>query len=154
MASDDEVGEVGEVYREAVFRERWRERQSESGRPGDLIKQPGWIDGGLWALGCLLVAGAVTAATGTVARTESLPAVAQGISVSAARAGEPAPGLGDIAQFRDAAGGSRTAVIVEVTATEVRAELRSPVDVAVTPGVLDVPAGRQRLISVLLPRFW
>ena len=49
----------GEVRYEAVFRERWRDRQSAGARPGELIKQPGWIDAGLVALGVLLVAGAV-----------------------------------------------------------------------------------------------
>ena len=144
----------GGVQREGVFRERWRERQFDTGRPGDLIKQTGWMDGGLWTLGVLLVVGAVGAASGTVARTETLPAVAEGTAVTAPRTGPTAPRLGETAQFRDPSGAAWTAVIVEVTATEVRAALPRPVDVASTPGVLDVPAGRQRLINVLLPGFW
>lgn len=148
----DDVDDGG-VQREAVFREHWRSRQSDTGRPGDLIKQSGWMDGGLWTLGVLLVVGAVAAATGTVARTESLPAVAEGTAVTAPRAGQAAPALGETAQFRDSSGAARSAVIIEVSATEVRAALPRPVHVAVTPGVLDVPVGRQQLINVLLPEF-
>ena len=147
--SNDEV-----VQHESVFREQWRERHSEAGRPGDLIKQPGWIDSGLWTLGLLVAAGVLAAATGTVARTETLPAVAHGIWVSATRSGEPAPAVGATAQFRDSSGGTRSAVIVEVTTSEVRADLDRSVDSDVSPGRLEVPAGRQSLISVLLPRFW
>jgi hypothetical protein len=43
-----------EVHYEAVFRERWRDRKSEGARPGELIRQPGWIDVGLAALGMTL----------------------------------------------------------------------------------------------------
>jgi hypothetical protein len=144
----------GGVQREAVFREHWRDRQSDTGRPGDLIKQTGWMDGGLWTLGALLVVGVAAATTGTVARTATLPAVAEGTAVTAPRSGQAVPGLGETAQFRDTSGATQPAVIVEVTATELRAALPRPVDISVTPGVLDVPVGRQRLINVLLPGLW
>lgn len=150
MANDEEVGEM---QRESVFREHWRVRQSESGRPGELIEQPGWIDAGLYALGILLAAGSFAAATGTVARTETLPAALQGTTVSATRTGEAAPRQGDKLKFHDPAGATETAVVVEVTATEVRAELRSP-GPATAVGVLDVPAGRHGLLSALFARWW
>jgi hypothetical protein len=146
----EDGGEGGEG---SVFRDRWRERQSATGRPGELIRQPGWIDSGLWTLGLLIAAGMLAASTGTVARTEGLPAAAHGASVSAPRAGEVTAVAGDPAQFHDASGATRAAVIVEVTATEVRAALRAP-GPAESVGVLDVPAGRQRLISVLFSRWW
>jgi hypothetical protein len=150
------VGDGGDeaVQHESVFRAQWRERHCESGRPGDLIAQPGWIDSGLWTLGLLVAAGVLAAASGTVARTATLPAVAHGTWVSAIRSGEPAPRVGDTAQFRDSSGGTQTAVVVEVTATEVRADLNRSVDADVSPGRLEMPAGRQPLITVLLPRFW
>ena len=62
---------------EAVFRERWRDRQSAGARPGELIKQPGWIDAGLVVLGVLLAAGVVAAGRDRRA-DETLPAVVQG----------------------------------------------------------------------------
>jgi hypothetical protein len=143
VSADDEAAP------EQVFRKRWRDRQSAGARPGELIKQPGWIDAGLAGLAVLLVAGAVTAATVTVARTSALPAVVQGTSVTAVR-GDAAPAPGTAVQFRDASGSILDAVVVEVTATEVVAQLdeRGP-DSA---GELLIPAGRQRLIGVLLPR--
>lgn len=138
----------GEIRYESVFRQRWRDRQSAS-RPGELIKQQGWIDAGLVALGALLAAGAVAAGTVTIAQTQTLPAVTQGMSVTAIRDGGTPPAQGTAAQFRDASGTTRGAVVVQVTATEVRAQLETPV--SVWPGELVVPNGRQRLISVLLP---
>ncbi|MBI3225191.1 MAG: hypothetical protein HYZ39_09050 [Mycolicibacterium cosmeticum] len=137
----------------SVFRDRWRERQSAAGRPGELIKQPGWIDSGLWTLGLLIAAGVLAASTGTVARTAALPAVAHGVTVSATRTADVVPIVGDPAQFHDASGATRAADILEVTATEVRAALRSPGPTE-SPGVLDVPSGRQRLIGVLFSRWW
>jgi hypothetical protein len=140
----------GEVRYEAVFRERWRDRQSAGARPGELIKQPGWIDAGLVGLGVLLTAGAVAAGTATVARTAALPAVVQGTSVTAVRTGGEAPDPGSAVQFRDASGTTVGAVVVEVTETEVTARLdRSG---PASAGELLVPSGRQRLIGVLLPR--
>lgn len=73
----------GEISYETVFRERWRDRQSAGVRPGELIKQPRWIDAGLVGLGVLLVAGMIAAGTTTVARSEAFPAAAQGNSVTA-----------------------------------------------------------------------
>ncbi len=142
----------GEIRYESVFREHWRDRQSAATRPGELIKQPGWIDAGLEALGVLLAAGAVAAGTVTVERTEALPAVAQGMSVIADRAGGTPPAEGTAAQFRDASGTTHSAIVVEVTATEVRAQLEGPG--SASAGELVVPKGRQRLISVLLPSLW
>ena len=83
-----------EVRYEAVFRERWRDRKSEGARTGELIRQPGRIDVGLVALGILLASGAVAAGTMTTARTEALPAVLQGTSVSAVPASAPPPAPG------------------------------------------------------------
>jgi hypothetical protein len=128
---------------------RWRDRQSTGARPGELIKQPGWIDTGLVALGVLLASGAVTASTVTVARTEALPAVVQGTSVMAVR-GEAAPAPGAAAQYRDASGTILDVVVVEVTSTEVLAHLAQTR--SASSGELLLPAGRRRLISVLLPR--
>lgn len=142
--------EDGEVRYEAVFRERWRDRQSAGARPGELIKQPRWIDAGLVALGVLLAAGAVAAATVTVARTDALPAVVQGTSVTAVRSGDTPPAPGTAVQYRDATGTTLDAVVVEVTPTEVLAELRRPGPASA--GELVVPAGRERLISALMPR--
>jgi hypothetical protein len=143
VSADDEAAP------EQVFRTKWRDRQSAGARPGELIKQPGWIDAGLAGLAVLLLAGAVTAATVTVARTSALPAVAQGTSVTAVR-GDAAPAPGTAVQFRDASGSILDAVVVEVTATEVVAQLdeHGPA----SAGELLIPAGRQRLIGVLLPR--
>jgi len=140
----------GEVRYENVFREQWRDRQSAGARPGELINQPGWIDAGLVVLGVLLVAGAVPAATMTVARTAALPAVKEGLSVTAVRTSAAAPAPGSSAQFRDASGTTHSAVVVEVTQTEVTAQLGQPG--AASVGELVFPAGRQRLIAVLLPR--
>lgn len=83
MARTDE----GEVRYASVFREHWRDRQSAATRTGELITQPGWIDAGIAALCALLAAGTLAAGTITLARTEALPAVAQGASVSAVRTG-------------------------------------------------------------------
>lgn len=138
-----------EVPRQTVFRQRWRDRQSAGARPGELIKQPGWIDAGLVALGVLLAAGAVAASTVTVARTEALPAVVQGTSVTAPR-GANAPAPGTTAQYRDSSGTTLDAVVVDVTATEVVARLARPGPASA--GELLIPVGRQRLIGVLLPR--
>ena len=116
----------GEVRYESIFRASWRDRQSAGARPGELIKNPGWIDAGLVALAVLLAAGAVAAATITVEQTAALPAVVQGTTVTADRAARPAPAPGPPSQFRDASGSTVDAVIVEVTATEVTAQLAQP----------------------------
>jgi hypothetical protein len=141
-----------DISHESVFRERWRDRQSAGARPGELIKQPGWIDAGLVALCALLVAGVIAAGTMTITRTQALPAVVQGTSVTAARgeaqAARPAPG--SVVQYRDASGTTLGATVVEVTATEVTARLAQPRPEST--GELLVPADRQRLITVLLPR--
>jgi hypothetical protein len=100
----------------------------------------------------LLAAGAVAVGTVSIAQTEALPAVTQGMSVTAIRGGGTPPAQGTAAQFRDASGTTQGAVVVEVTATEVRAQLERPV--SASAGELVVPKGRQRLISVLLPRLW
>jgi hypothetical protein len=143
MTADDDVRYEG------VFRERWRDRQSAGARPGELVKQPGWIDAGLVALGVLLTVGAVAAGTMTIARTQALPAVVQGTSVTAAR-GEASPAPGSVVQYRDASGTTLSATVVEVTETEVMARLDQPGPAST--GQLLVPADRQRLITVLLPR--
>ena len=142
----------GEVRYETVFRERWRDRRSGGARPGELIKQPGWIDAGLVALGALLAAGAVAAGTMTVARSEALPAVVQGNSVTAVLADAAGPAPGTAAQFRDESGATFDAIVVDVSTTEVTAQLKRPG--SASAGKLLVPAGRQRLISLLLPRLW
>ncbi len=142
----------GEVRYESIFRASWRDRQSAGARPGELIKNPGWIDAGLIALTVLLAAGAVAAATITVEQTAALPAVVQGATVTADRAGEPSPAPGATVGFRDGAGSTVDAVIVEVTATDVTAQLAQPTPAS--SGELLVPAERQRLINVFLPRFW
>jgi hypothetical protein len=142
----------GEARYEGVFRERWRDRQSGGARPGELIKQPGWIDAVLVALGVLLVAGAVAAGTMTIARSEALPAVVQGNSVTAVLADATGPTPGTAVQFRDESGATFDAVVVDVSATEVTAQLEQPGPAAA--GKLLVPAGRQRLVSLLLPRLW
>jgi hypothetical protein len=143
------VTEDDDTRYEAVFRERWRDRQSAGARPGELVKQPGWIDSGLVALGVLLTVGVVAAGTMTIARTQALPAVVQGTSVTAAR-GEASPATGSVVQYRDASGITLGATVVEVTETEVTARLDQPA--AASTGQLLVPADRQRLITVLLPR--
>jgi hypothetical protein len=139
----------GRARHASVFRERWRDRQSAGARPGELVKQPGWIDAALVVLGVLLTAGAVAAGTMTIARTQVLPAVGQGMSVTAAR-GEASPLPGSVVQYRDASGTTLSAIVVEVTDTEVMARLHQPG--AASTGQLLVPADRQRLITVLLPR--
>lgn len=96
----DDVG----VRYESVFRERWRDRQSAGARPGELIKNPGWIDAGLVALAVLLAAGAVAVGTITVGQIATLPAVVQGMTVTADRGGGPAPAQGTAVQFRDTSG--------------------------------------------------
>ena len=146
------MSDGGEIRYESVFRDRWRDRQSAATGPGELIKQHGWIDTGLVALGVLLAAGAVAAGQVGIAQTEALPAVTQGITVTAIRGGGTPPAQGTAAQFRDASGTTQGAVVIEVTATEVRARLDRPV--WAPAGELVVPTGRQPLISVLLPRFW
>jgi hypothetical protein len=144
MGTDD-----SQVSYETLFRQRWRDRRSSGARSGELIKQPRWIDAGLIALGVLLAGGAVAAGTITVARTAALPAIVQGNSVTAVRSAGMTPAPGTVVQFRDASGATLDAVIVGVNATEVQAELArsGPAEA----GELIVPAGRQRLISVLLP---
>jgi hypothetical protein len=139
-----------EVRYETVFRKRWRDRQSAGARPGELIKQPRWIDGGLVVLGVLLAAGAVAGTTMTIARTAALPAVVEGMTVTAVSTREVAPASGTPVQFRDASGALLGAVVVDVTPTEVIAQLGRPGPAGA--GQLLVPAGRQRLIDVLLPR--
>ncbi|MGX9789647.1 hypothetical protein [Mycobacterium sp. MMS18-G62] len=146
------MADDGEVRYETVFRERWRDRQSKGARPGELIKQPGWIDAGLIALGALLAAGAVAAGTMTVARSEALPAVVQGNSVTAVVADAAVPAPGTAVQFRDESGTTFDAVVVDASPTEVVAELKQAGPSS--SGKLLVPAGRQRLISLLLPRLW
>ncbi|OBB82651.1 hypothetical protein [Mycobacterium sp. 852002-30065_SCH5024008] len=146
----DRDGDDGEIRHESVFRERWRDRQSAATRPGELIKQQGWINAGLVTLGVLLAAGAVAAGTVSAAQTEALPAVAQGTTVTATRDGGTPPARGAAARFRGASGTTQGAVVVEVTATAVTAQLQRPA--SEPAGELVVPKGRQRLISVLLPR--
>ncbi|MGZ5394256.1 MAG: hypothetical protein ACXWEI_01940 [Mycobacterium sp.] len=137
---------------ESVFRASWRDRQTAGSRPGELIKNPGWLDAGLVALAMLLITGAVAAGTITVEQTATLPAVVQGTNLTADRADGSSPVQGAAVQFRDASGSRVDAVIVDVTATEVTAQLQRPVPVAA--GELVIPAERQRLIDVFLPRFW
>jgi hypothetical protein len=143
------VTEDDDARYETVFRERWRDRQSAGARPGELVKQPRWIDAGLVVLGVLLTAGVVAAGTMTIARTLALPAVVQGTSVTAAR-GEASPAPGSVVQYRDASGITLGATVVEVTDTEVTARLDQPGPTST--GQLLVPGDRQRLITVLLPR--
>lgn len=146
MTDDDEV------QYESIFREHWRERQSAGARPGELIKQPGWVNAGLVALVVLLAAGAAAAGTVTVAETAALPAAAAGMTVTAAwDAGVP-PGVGTAVQFRDSSGQRHDAVITESGTTDLTARLHQPT--TALAGELLVPAGRHRLISVLLPRLW
>ncbi len=142
----------GEVRYESVFRASWRDRQSAGARPGELIKNPGWIDAGLVALAVLLTAGAVAAATITVRQSTPLPAVVQGAIVTADLTGGAPPAPGVTVEFRDPSGATADAVVVGVTTTEVTARLEQPAPASA--GELLVPAARQRLISVFLPRFW
>lgn len=137
---------------ESVFRASWRDHHSTGSRPGELIKNPGWIDAGLVALAVLLTAGAIAAGTVTVAQTTTLPAVVQGATLTADLAETPPPARGAEVQFRDTSGSTVDAVIVDVTATELTAHLERPTPA--TAGELLIPAERQRLLSVFLPRFW
>jgi hypothetical protein len=146
------VTDDDEIRYESVFRANWRDRQSAGARPGELIKNPGWIDAGLIALTVLLAAGAVAAATITVEQTAALPAVVQGATVTADRIAGPPPTPGATVGFRDGTGSTVDAVIVEVTATDVTAQLTQPA--SASAGELLVPAERQRLMNVFLPRFW
>lgn len=144
MSGDDAAGF------ENVFRQRWRERQSGGNQPGDLIRQSHWIDPGLIALGVLLAAGVVAGALVTVEQTVAFPAIAHDVSVSAVRDSGPAPNVGSAAQFRDTTGSVIDAVVVGVAPTEVMAELSRPAPPSA--GQLLIPMGRQRLVSVLVPR--
>jgi hypothetical protein len=146
------VTDDGEV-RESIFRAGWRDHHSAGSRPGELIKNPGWIDAGLIALAVLLTAGAVAAGTITLAQTTALPAVVQGATVTAdVTEGQQAPARGTAVQFRDPSGATVDAVVVDATATDVTAQLDRPAPASA--GELVVPAERQRLINVFLPRFW
>ncbi|CAN5798631.1 hypothetical protein BH10ACT9_BH10ACT9_48380 [soil metagenome] len=138
-----------EVRYESVFRDRWRTVQSSAARPGELIKQPRWVDAGLVCLGVLCAAGAVAAATVTIERTAALPATAEGAAVTAVRSGAAVPAQGATVQYRDTSGTTVDAVVVGVSDTEVRARVTQTGPVST--GELVFPAGRQRLISVLLP---
>jgi hypothetical protein len=142
--------EDGRVRYESVFRARWRDRQSARARPGELIEQPAWIDAGLVVLAVLFAIGVLAGAKITVARTAALPAVVQGTSVTAVGSTDPHLSPGIAVQYRDASGATRGAVVAQVTPTEVIAQLPQPGPPSA--GELLVPAGRQRLISVLLPR--
>ncbi|MGO4445499.1 hypothetical protein AB4Z42_19280 [Mycobacterium sp. 2YAF39] len=146
------VPDDDDVRYESVFRATWRDRQSAGARPGELIKNPRWIDAGLIALTVLLAGGAVAAATITVQQTTALPAVVQGATVTADRTAGPSPAPGATVGFRDGTGSTVDAVIVEVTATDVTARLAQPTPASA--GELLVPAEPQRLIDVFLPRFW
>jgi hypothetical protein len=140
------VTDDGEVGYDAVFRERWRDRQSGGARPGELIKQPGWIDAVLVALGILLAAGVVAAGTMTVARSEALPAMAQGNSVTAVLAEAAGPAPGTAVQFRDTSGATFDAVVVDASATDATAQLKQTGPASA--GKLLVPAGRQQVQSI------
>lgn len=142
----------GELRYEAVFRERWRDRQSGGARPGELIRQPGWIDAMLVVLGVLLVVGTVAASTLTVPRSEALPAVLQGNSVTAVRTEASGPAPGTAVQFRGESGATVDGVVVDASTTVVTVQLDQPG--AASSGKLLVPVGRQRLICLLLPRLW
>src|SRR5262245_17763930 len=117
------MSDDAEIRYESVFRGPWRDCQSAATRPGELIKPQRWIDAGLVALGVLVAGGALAAGTVSLAQTEALPAVTQGTSVAAIRGGGTPPGLGTPVRFRDASGTRQGAVVVEVTETEVRAQL-------------------------------
>lgn len=134
----------------AVFRERWRENRSSGSRLGSVIRPPRWITAALVGLAVAVAAGVVAAITVTVPQTAAFPAVANGTAVSAVRGSEPAPVVGSPAQFRTATAGAIDAVVVGVTATEVTAQLSSPVPPSA--GRLTVPAGREPLIALLAPQ--
>ena len=55
-----------EVRYESVFRASWRDRQTAGSRPGELIRNPRWLDAGLATLVVLLIGGAVAVGTITV----------------------------------------------------------------------------------------
>lgn len=148
--TEDVTEDDGEMLYETVFRKRWRDHQSESPRPGELIDQPGWIDTALVVLCALLAVGAAAAVTMTVERSSAMPAVAQGPSVTAVRGGGEPPAPGTAVQYRDASGSTRDAVVIEVTTTEVIAHLMGTGPASA--GELVIPAGRQTLLGVLLPR--
>jgi hypothetical protein len=76
----------------------------------------------------------------------------QGNSVTAVLADVPGPTPGTAVQFRDESGATFDAVVVDVSVSEVTAQLEQPGPPSA--GKLLVPAGRQRLISLLLPRLW
>lgn len=61
---DDQVADLGDV--DSVFRSRWRAHHSAGSRPGELIRQPRWVDVALVVLALLLAAGVAGAATVTV----------------------------------------------------------------------------------------
>lgn len=147
-----EVVTDGELRYGSIFRASWRDHHSAGSRPGELVENPGWIDAGLVALAGLLTAGAVTAGAITVGQTTTLPAVVQGATLTADLADGPPPAPGTKVQFRDTSGSTVDAIIVDVTATDVTAQLERPAPASA--GELLVPAERQRLISVFLPRFW
>lgn len=149
--SQDEVSPEDGVRYESVFRERWRVLQSGAARPGELIKQPRWVDAGLVSLAVLVAAGVVAGATVTFERSAALPATAQGTAVTAVRGpGGSVPEEGATVQYRNTSGTTVDAVVIDVTDSEVQARLTQPGPVS--GGELLFPAGRQRLISVLLPR--
>jgi len=77
--------------------------------------------------------------------------VAQGPSVTAVRGGGEPPAPGTAVQYRDASGATRDAVVIEVTTTEVIAHLMGTGPASA--GELVIPAGRDTLLGVLLPRF-
>ncbi|WP_006246745.1 hypothetical protein [Mycolicibacterium tusciae] len=143
-----------EIRYESVFRASWRDRQRAGARPGELIRNPRWLDAGLATLVVALIGGAVAAGTITVEQTATMPAVVQGTTLTADRAAgpPPPPAPGAAVQFRHAFGLPVDAVIVDVTGTEVTARLQEPTPASA--GELVVPAERQRLIDVFLPRFW
>jgi len=139
----------GEVRYESVFRETWRARQAGGARAGELVKQPGWINAGLLALGVALCAGAVAASTITVEQTATLPAIVAGTSVTAIRSGADTPAPGTVVQFRGAEGETVPGVVDEVDDTEVIVRLERAVPASA--GQLIISTGRQRIIEALLP---
>ncbi|MFN8070424.1 MAG: hypothetical protein U0R66_01220 [Mycobacterium sp.] len=143
MSEEDRTG-----Y-QSVFRETWRERRSSGNQLGGLIRQPRWVNAGLLALAGLLAVGAVAGATVTVARNTSFPAVSDGATASAVRGPGPAPTVGSPARFRGAAD-TIDAVVVGVSPTEVIAQLSRPAPPS--GGQLLVPAAREPLFSLLIPR--
>jgi hypothetical protein len=70
--------------------------------------------------------------------------------VTAVRGGGDPPAPGTAVQYRDASGATRDAVVIEVTTTEVIAHLMGTGPASA--GELVIPAGRQTLLGVLLPR--